>query len=591
MNIDQLSIMVILLIAMGLFIWGKWRYDVVALMMLFTCALLGLVPATQVFSGFGHPATITVAIVLILSYGLAKSGAIEGLTSIISPLSSIHSLHIAALSLIAAFLSMFMNNVGALALLMPAAVQSSIKAGWSTSSVLIPLSFSSILGGLVTLIGTPPNIIIATYRADITGEPFSMLDFSPVGGAVAAAGIAFMILIGWRLVPERKRSSEIGLFNIESYLFEVKLLKDSDLKGKTVKELEAILDGRDTALVSLIHKKQYYPAPPKRHRLITNDLLILKGKQEDVDNLVSKHGLALLGADSAREAVLHSADTVVMEIVLVPGSRLEGRTVQQVRFKANYGINLLAISRQDPRGRLRAVKLKVGDVLLVHGGKDEVEGALVRFGCLPLEGRGVGFGKRKYALPALVIFASAIAMSILGSVAIAVSLGSAVVLFVLFNIIPTRELYDGIEWPVIVLLGAMIPVGGALEHTDVTTLMASGFLNFAGETSIVVVLAAILIITMTLSDVLNNAATAILMAPIAKDIAELTNVSADPFLMAVAIGASCAFLTPIGHQNNALILGPGCYRFSDYWRVGLPLEIIVVLVSIPLILVIWPLSS
>lgn len=591
MTADQLSILFILIMTLGLFIWGKLRYDIVALLALLACALLGIIPVEQAFSGFGHPATITVAIVLVLSYGLSKSGAIEGVSRLISPLSDTPSLHIGALVFIAAFLSMFMNNVGALALLMPVAIQSSIKAGRPPSAILMPLSFASILGGLVTLIGTPPNIIIATYRQEIIGEPFSMFDFSPVGGAVAISGILFMILIGQRLVPVRKSAAGTSLFDIESYLFEVKIPKDSELKGKTIKELEVILDDGDVALSSLTHKKQYYPIPPKRHKLMANDLLILKGKQEDIDKLVSKHKLALLGADSVRETVLHSADAIAMEVVLAPGSRLEGRSVNLVRFKANYGINLLAVSRQGIRspGRLRDLILKIGDVLLIHGDKEDVEEAITKLGCFPLVERGVDFGKRKYALPALAIFGTAIVISVAGLVPFAIALSSVVVIFILLNIIPVRELYDGIDWPVIVLLGAMIPVGGALETTGFTTLIANGLLNLAGDVSIILVMTVVLVITMALSDILNNAATAILMAPIAKTIAELAGVSIDPFLMAVAIGASCAFLTPIGHQNNALIMGPGGYHFGDYWRVGLLLEIIIILVAIPLILIVWPL--
>jgi di/tricarboxylate transporter len=591
MTLDQTAILLVLITTLGLFVWGRWRYDVVALLALFSCSLLGLIPAQQVFSGFGHPATITVAIVLILSYGLSKSGALDWVARMLAPLAEAPLLHMTALVFTAAFLSMFMNNVGALALLMPLAVQSSIKAEQPPGAILMPLSFASILGGLVTMVGTPPNIIIANYRQDIAAEPFGMFDFTPVGGVVAIAGILFLILFGRKLIPIRKSTAGTGLFDIETYLFEVKIQKDSGLTGKTIREIGTLLDECDVVLTSLIHKKEYYPVPPMRHTLAINDLLILKGKQEDIDKLVSDHHLALLGANNARDAVLHAAETVVMEVALAPGSRLEGRQVSQVRFKSYYGINLLALSRQgvSNRGRLRDQKLKVGDVLLIHGEQDDVEEAITKLGCFPLQKRGVEFGKRKYALPALVIFGIAIAVATAGLAPIAVSLGSAAVIFVLLNIIPARELYDGIDWPVIVLLGAMIPVGGVLENTGVTELVAKGLLNLAGDVSIILVMVIVLVITMTLSDILNNAATVILMAPIAKNIAELAEASVDPFLMAVAIGASCAFLTPIGHQNNALILGPGGYRFGDYWRLGLPLEIIITLVAVPLILVVWPL--
>jgi di/tricarboxylate transporter len=593
MAAEQLSIIIVLIVVLGLFIWGKWRYDFVALLALFFCMLMGIVPIDHAFSGFGHPATITVSIVLILSYGLTKSGAVEGIAHMVSPLHKVPSLHIAALIFISAILSMFMNNVGALALLMPVAIQSTVRAGLSPSAVLMPLSFASILGGMATLIGTPPNIIIATYRQDVMGESFHMFDFSPVGCVVAAVGVLFVGLVSRYLVPVRKSLAGTTLFEIEPYLFEIKILKDSELKDKTVKDLEEILDDYDIILASLMHRKQYYPIPPKRHKFITNDLLILKGKQEDIDKLVLKYKLALLGADNAKKAVLHSSDTVVMEAVLMPGARIESKAVGQVRFKANFGVNLLAISRQGKlkHSRLRDLQLKAGDVLLLHGEKDHVGEAITKLDCVPLAERGMDFGKRKFARPALLIFCSAIALSAFGVLPMVASLGGAVLLFVALNIIPMRELYDGVNWPVIVLLGAMIPIGEALESTGTTTLIATGLLNLAGDISMAVLLASILIITMTLSDILNNAATAILMAPVAKNIAELSEVSVDPFLMAVAIGASCAFLTPIGHQNNAMIMGPGGYHFGDYWRIGLPLEIIIVLTAVPLILIVWPLTS
>lgn len=588
---DQGSIIAILLAVLGLFIWGKWRYDVVALMALFTCSLLGLVPISQIFSGFGHPATITVAIVLIISYGLTKAGAVEGIVRLVTPLAGIPSLHIAALIFIAAFLSMFMNNVGALALLMPIAIQSTVKAGRSPSTVLMPLSFGSILGGLVTLIGTPPNIIIATYRGSVTGEPFTMFDFAPVGGAVAIAGILFMALIGWRLVNIRKTSAGTNLFEIDDYLFEVKVTKDSKVNGLTMREFEDIINQYDITLTALINKKQYHPVPPKRHQLATGDMLILEGPQDEIDRVVSKYKLALHGADSARKAISHSRGTVMMEVVLAPRSLIENKTVEQIRFKVNYGVNLLAVSREGKslRGRLRQLMLKAGDVLLLHGEQEHVEDVIGKLGCFPLAQRGVDFGKRKFATLSLSIFAVAIALSTLGIVPIQVALGVTVVLMAIFHIIPIQELYDGVDWPVIVLLGAMIPVGGVLESTGTTKILADGLLHIAGDASIVVILTAVLIITMTLSDILNNAATAILMAPIGKTIAESAGVSPDPFFMAIAVGASCAFLTPIGHQNNALVMGPGGYRFGDYWRIGLPLEVIIVTVAIPLILIVWPL--
>lgn len=591
MTADQYSVIGVLFTTLFLFIWGKMRYDIVALIALFASFFLGLIPINTLFSGYGHPATITVVLVLMLSHGLTKSGAIEGLSQIVEKFTDKPSLHIAALMCLSTFISMFMNNVGTLALLMPIAIQSTIKAGRSPSTVLMPLSFCSILGGMITLIGTPTNIIIASYREKVVGTPFSMFDFTPVGGSLALVGIIFMALIGWRFVQSRKTHAGTNLFEIESYVFEIKIQDESTIKGLSIKDFEEMMTEYDITIRSLVHKKAQYPTPPKRHILEKNDILILKGTQEDSDKIVSKYKLTLLGADSARTEIAHSSDSTVMEFVLSPGSPIEGQTVENVKFKWKYGINLLAVSREGKahKQRLKDLKLRSGDVLLLHGDSEQIEDAINKLGCLPLAQRGIDFGKRKYAMLALGIFISVITLSASGAMPIQISLGCAVILMVLFNIIPLRELYHTIDWPIVILLGAMIPIGSALEQTGTTQIIANGLLSITSELPIFVILTAILIITMTLSDILNNAATAILMAPIATTIAHSAGVSQDPFLMAVAIGSSCAFLTPIGHQNNALVMGPGGYKFSDYWRVGLPLEILIVLIAIPLILKVWPL--
>ncbi len=593
MSQDQALLLAILAILLALLVWGRWRYDIIALAALFLASILGLVPQTEIFSGFGNPATITVILVLIVSYGLTKSGAVQFVTDLIEPLADNPYLHIASLTFLAAVLSMFMNNVGALALLMPIAIQSTIAAGRAPATVLMPLSFGSILGGLVTMIGTPPNILISSYREQETGQAFAMFDFAPVGGGIALSGILFMLILGWKLVRVRKQTAGLELFDVEEYLFELKVAEKSDLVGRKLWDLKTLLREEKMDLLSAIHKRQkianvYYG---RGHIVSKGDLLLVQGPHDQIDSFAATYKLEMLAAENARSEILHSEETQIVEVVVTPNSSLVGRTPREIRFNSRYGINLIAVSRsgESQRSRLREFKLATGDVLLLHGEEEELQEAIVKTNCYPLAKRALDPAKASKPLWALAFFVAGIGLAVGGWLSIQLALGLVTVAMAVTNIVPVREFYDGVDWPVVVLLGAMIPLGAALETTGTTELLVAGILAVTGNLSPVLLLALLLIITMTVSDVLNNAATAILMAPIAYSIGIALELNPDAFLMAVAVGASCAFLTPIGHQNNALIMGPGGYQFGDYWRMGLPLEILIVTVAIPLLLLFWPL--
>lgn len=593
MTMPQILILGILVLTLVLFIWGKWRFDVVSAAALVCTVLLGLINPDEAFSGFGHPATITVALILIISHTLTRSGAIEGLSKFVSDSVSSVSMHVALLCILAAVLSMFMNNVGALALLMPMAINSARRSQHSPAVVLMPIAFASMLGGLVTLIGTPPNIIIATYRQQATGAPFSMFDFTPVGGTVALIGVIFIAFIGWRLLRVREggKSADEELFEIDSYVSEVKVKEDSKILEKTIQEIDEMAKDLDVLIVSLIHKgvKQHIY---RRNQVVSkNDILLIEGSHEEIDKFITKFKLDIVTEGGKKAEMLHSKEADVFEVVVTPGSSLEGRSVEQARFRRKHNVNIIAISRQGKpyRGRLGSLRFKIGDVLLLYGHPDSVAEAISASNCLPLAERGLGLGRRKYAFISLGIFATAIAAVAFGLLPIQIALTGAILCMLISGATPSRELYAGIDWPVIVLLGAMIQIGNALETTGTTQLLVSSILSITEGTSVIFILGLILVSTMTLSAVLNNAATAILMAPIAKIVAEQLGSNPDAFLMTVAVGASCAFLTPIGHQNNALVMGPGGYKFGDYWRMGLPLEILIVAVTLPAIAYFWPL--
>ena len=592
MTTDQITIFAILAALFALLVWGRWRYDVVALAALLAAVLAGLVPASQAYAGFGHPATITVAAVLILSRALANAGATDAVAKWLLRAGQQITLHIGALAGVGAVLSCFMNNVGTLGLLMPAAIDSAKKAKRSPALILMPLSFGTILGGLITLIGTPPNIIVAAYRGEVTGTAFGMFDFSPVGGVTAVAGLLFVAVIGWRLIPQHavSRAAAEDLYQIEDYLAEARVPAESKASGLSLAETHALTKDIDAQIIGLIRNEQRLPHVSRYIKLRDDDVLVIEAGPEEIDRFVSALGLELLGPKGSEAVLDRSPDADMMEAAVAPRSPIEGRTPALLRLADRFGVNLLAVSRQGQpyRGRLRTFRFQIGDVLLLHGETARLQEVVSRLGCLPLAQRHLSFGKRDTAPWLIAIFAGAIALATLGIVTIPIALALAVVVMVVSGLLPLRELYEGIDWPVIVLLGALIPVGGALETSGATQVIAGTILQLTAGWSATVVMVLLLVVTMTLSDILNNAATAVVMAPIGMSIAERLGVSADPFLMAVAVGASCAFLTPIGHQNNALILGPGGYGFGDYWRMGLPLEILIVAVATPMILLVWP---
>lgn len=590
MSIDQLTILLLLIAMLVLLAWGRWRYDVVALAALLAAVVLGLVPATDAFAGFGHPATVTVALVLIISRAFRVAGTTDLLLRVIEPAAKVPHLQTTALSGIGSVLSAFMNNVGTLGLLMPVAMRAAKRAKISASSMLMPLSFACILGGLITLIGTPPNIIVASYRQETLGEPFGMFDFTPVGAAVAVAGVLFVTLVGRWLVPDRRASADDeDLFEIDNYITELEVPEDSKAVDCTPKEIEEMIEDADARVVDLVRGDRRLPTVQRGERIRAGDVLVIESDPDNLDRFVDELGLHLIDTRGGRKALAEGDDVGLLEAVVTHDSMLEGRTVKSLGLPGRYGVHLIAVSRQGKphRGRLRSFRFQAGDVVLLHGESERLHEAVSRFGALPLRERSIQFGRRIPALLPVVLFAGAIGVAVAGLLSMPIALGVAAVAMVVAGILPPREVYAAIDWPVIVLLGALIPVGGALETTGTTTLLIDSMAVYTVDWPVLLLVALILVVTMTLSDLLNNAATAVIMAPLAIAAAERTASNPDAFLMAVAVGASCAFLTPVGHQNNALVMGPGGYRFSDYWRLGLPLEVLIVLVAVPMIALVW----
>ena len=687
MNAEQALILTILVATMGLFLWGRWRHDMVAVGALLACVVAGLVAPADAFSGFGHPAVVTVACVLVLSRGLQNSGAVDVLTRYALPSGAGRTTSLAALVGLGALLSGFMNNVGALALLMPVAIQLAGRLELPPGRVLMPLAFGTILGGMTTLIGTPPNLIVSGFRAESGMGPFAMFDFMPVGLTVAVLGVIFVTVVGWRLVPRRERPDGEG-FETGAYLTEAHVPATSKAAGMRLREIEEALDESGAQVVGLVRNDVRMNAPAAGRVIRAGDILVLEADVEALPSALSALGLELeeAGSSSERDAEDESGedrgdegrdqegkgepsagtrlrsrphatamdgvqsrrmrrdgdastsrdgatgdaagsdgekadrvvereerereregkgeraarsgssigdrvdDVVLAEFVVRPESSLAGRSASDIQLRSRYGVNLLAVSREGSRSRarLRTLHMRAGDLLLMQGSPETLAEFAADFGCVPLAERDLRIPDRRRAWTASLIMLLSVAVAAFGLLPTPVAFAAGVLASMVLRTVPPRSVYNVIDWSIIVLLAALIPLASALEATGAAGLIARTLLEHVAQGHAVVALGLILLVTMFVSDVMNNAATAAVMCPIALGTAAALGVSADPFLMAVAIGASCAFLTPIGHQNNTLILGPGGFRFGDYWRLGLLVEILVATISIPALVLVWP---
>ncbi len=591
MPLDQLSIVLILAATMLLFIVNIWRYDIVAGFALMACVYTGVVPIEKAFEGFSHPAVITVACVLVISRALQSSGIVELFLRYLAYTRSGVTSQIAANTGITAVLSAFMNNIGALALMLPVTIRDSVKAKRSASLLLMPLSFASLLGGLTTLIGTPPNIIVATFRENNVGEAFSMFDFTRVGLVTALAGILFLVLVGWRLLPRaegRNDGATDAHHQFARYITEFHIPAGSSLIGQMVGDLEKTCE--DEISVTAIFRNQRRRLAPSYHeKLYEGDTLIVEGDSEALQPLLENPGMVIAGTEEVDANWLRSPDVRIIEAVLMPNSVVEGIAMREIKIHQQYSVNLLGVAREGRASRalLKHVRFRTGDVLLLQGEPEALKLACKNLGCLAIKNRGIEFSTRRGSLITPGIFAAGIAATAAGLVPAQIAFATVVGLLVLLRMVSLQEAYNSIEWPIIVLLGFLIPVGKALQTTGAAETITAALLGNAAVMPAWALIAAIIVISMLLSDLVHNTPTAVLMAPIAFSLAGSLGYSPDAFLMAVAIGAASPYLTPIGHQSNTLVMGPGGYKFSDYWRLGLPLDVVIVCVATPMIARVW----
>ncbi len=590
-SVEQTSLLVLVLTVLVFLLWGKVRYDIVAFSALIIGVTLNLIPQDIAFSGFGHPATIIIALVLIVSRGLSNSGVVELIVKYFFSKDRKIPIHIGIMSSIAAGLSALMNNVAALALLMPVDAGAAKKSKRRLSLTLMPLSFATILGGMVTLIGTPPNIIIAIYRERTLGAPFNLFDFAPVGIVLTITGILFISLVGWRFLPKSgsRTDARTELQDMVGFVSEAKIPKESKFIGTSLAELSQLAEEHDISLLGVIRKGKRLPGSGRRELLYESDFIVMQGPASSTEAFVGAAHLEFIGVNDSIE--LLGENQAMAEVVVPVGSKIEGKTASNLQLSYRHGVNLLGVSRRGVRfrDRVRTVRIKAGDILLLIGPEDRLPEVVSQIGCLPLAERGLKLLQRRKWGIAMISFLIGIVSTSIGIIDMTVALGFIALVYVVVGIVPVTELYESVEWPVIILVGSMIPIGIAMESSGITSVIAREIVISTKETPVFLILLIIMIVTMTLSDILNNVATVLIAAPIALEVAEGLNANPDTFLMAVAVSASCAFLSPIGHKNNTIIMGPGGYRFGDYWKMGLPLEVLVLAVGLPMILLVWPL--
>ena len=593
MTSEQILILCILAVTVAAFLSGRWRHDVVALGALIATVLSGLVPMDTAFLGFGHPAVITVACVLVLGRALQTTGAIDALARRVMPRDGGPGTVLAILCGLGAFLSSFMNNVGALALLMPLALQLAPRVGLTPGRLLMPLAFTTVLGGTVTLIGTPPNLIIAGLRERSGAAPFGMFDFTPVGLAVTLAGVAFIAFVGWRLVPARSGTGA-ETFDAGAYMTELMVPEGAKAIGQSLAEVETRLQDIGAQIVALERRGIHIPTPRQNRRIEAGDILVIEGEVAALIDTAIPLGLKLAARPpEVVKAASPAADELLLrEYVVRTDSPVAGATAADLELRSRHGINLLAVSRSGKRAvvRLRAWRIRSGDVLLLQGAAEALAGFVQEARLVPLAPRDLRLPDPAKALTATAVMAASVLAAASGVIAPELAFACGLLATMLLRTLPLAQIYDSIDWPVIVLLAAMMPVAAAMETTGAAALLAELLIQTVARGHPVIALVLLMAVTMTLSDVMNNAATAAVMGPIALGAAATLGANPDAFLMAVAVGASCSFLTPIGHQNNTLILGPGGFRFGDYWRLGLPLELIVLVVATPVILWAFPLQ-
>jgi di/tricarboxylate transporter len=592
LSADQMAAVAIVVLMLGFFIWDRWRYDVVALGALLAAIAVGIVPGDKAFTGFSDQVIVVIAAVLVVSKAIARSGVLDRvvrrlLNGVESP-----SLQIGLLSAAVALLSAFVKNVGTLGIFMPIAIQVARRSKQLPSIYLMPLAFASLIGGTITQIGTSPNLLISNVRQEISGTPFSLFDYAWVGLPLTVLAVAFLA-VGWRLLPKDRKGAPTAeeRFSIEDYTTELVIGEKSPLAGKTVGDLEKAADG-DVAVTAVVREGGHNYIPSPFWPLFAGDIVIVQAEPSALKQLVDEAKLDLAHASELPKAEDAQDELAAVEAVVGAESPLLGRTPRNFALRQRYDVNVLAVSRAGKRraARLQTHEFQLGDVVVLQGWEKNLHATVSELGLLPLADRALALGQPNQGLVSLVILAVALVLISLKLMTVAVGFFAAAVVVIVLKQISLKEAYEAIEGPVIVLLACLIPIAQSLQTTGVTTLLGGSLASAAAGLPGFMALGMMLAVAMILTPFLNNAAAVLMLGPVAGVVAKQLGYNSDPFLMAVALGCACDFLTPIGHQNNLLVMAPGGYRCGDYWRLGLPLSLTVLLVGTALIMSAWPLK-
>ena len=589
MTLHQIESFALIAAMLGLFMSGRLRFDVVAALVLLAAVLLGVVPSARAFHGFANPVIIIIASVLVVSRAIAASSILELSVGAVLKRIRSPSLQIGVMAAAVGYLSGFIKNVGTLGIFIPIAIQTARRSGQSRSIYLMPLAFASLVGGTITKIGTSPNLLISSVRQDLGQPPFGLFDFVAVGLPLTTLAVVFLAF-GWRLLPHREgQQTAEESFSIEDYSTELRVTGDR-VGEMTVADFEALGEG-DVSVAGIVRegKRRYVPA--EDWRLYPNDVLVVIGDTTIVQKVVAATGFEIVGSKELASPEEKSDEMHVVEVIVTAESSLVGATPASLGLRHKYGLNLFAVRRAGKTGaaRLREHRFQVGDVVLFQGWEKNLAASVTELGLLPLADRKLSLGQARNGLVPIALLAVALLLVGLRVVDVEVAFFGAAVLTVLLKQISLKDTYQAIEWPVIVMLGCLIPVGEALKDTGAATLVANalsiGAQHLPGDATVGLILLA----SMLLTPFLHHAAAVLVLGPVAAAVATQLGFRDEPFLMAVALGCACDFLTPIGHQNNTLVMGPGGYRFGDYWRLGTPLTLMVLLVGTPLIVRNWPL--